>query len=216
MATPSGNEARSAGWYPDPSGRHAQRYWDGTDWSAHVSDGSTTTTDPTPPLTPPPLVVVTPHRRGGRGKKILFQVFAVLVAIGIVAWYVNREAPDPVAPVTTPDVGAPVEPAPPQSILRRRYAGTYEHDVDGTTLWLHKNGKYSYEGYTQWGDDLRWTVVGRTIHVVTYMNVDWAGRSEVRQDVYDIRNDGEVLVLRKRNARAKAGTRYVKVASDST
>ena len=215
MATLSSNEARGAGWYPDPSGRHPRRYWDGSDWSAYVSDGSTTTTDPTPPLTAPPLVVV-PPQRGGRGKKVIFRVFAVLVAIGIVAWYANREAPTPTAPVTTPDVGVPVEPAPPQTTLRRRYAGTYENEVDGTTLWLRKNGKYSYEGYTQWGGDLEWTVVGRTVHVVTYMDVDWAGRSEMRQDTYDIRNGGDVLVLRKGNARAKAGTRYVKVASTST
>jgi hypothetical protein len=38
--------AQAAGWFPDPSGRHQQRYWDGTAWSAHVSDGGTTGTDP--------------------------------------------------------------------------------------------------------------------------------------------------------------------------
>lgn len=26
----------SEGWYPDPSGRHAQRYFDGTVWTDHV------------------------------------------------------------------------------------------------------------------------------------------------------------------------------------
>ncbi|GAT72755.1 scramblase [Microbacterium sp. HM58-2] len=25
-----------AGWYPDPSGRDAQRYWDGTRWTGHT------------------------------------------------------------------------------------------------------------------------------------------------------------------------------------
>lgn len=28
-----------AGWYDDPSGQHAKRYWDGTTWSERVSDG---------------------------------------------------------------------------------------------------------------------------------------------------------------------------------
>lgn len=35
-----------AGWYPDPSGRHQQRYWDGAAWTADVTDGGAQTTDP--------------------------------------------------------------------------------------------------------------------------------------------------------------------------
>jgi hypothetical protein len=35
-ATPSGS---SAGWHSDPHGRHELRYWDGVEWTAHVSDG---------------------------------------------------------------------------------------------------------------------------------------------------------------------------------
>ena len=27
-----------AGWYPDPSGEHASRYWDGSAWTDHVSE----------------------------------------------------------------------------------------------------------------------------------------------------------------------------------
>jgi hypothetical protein len=29
-----------AGWFPDPAGRHDVRYWDGSRWTAEVSDGS--------------------------------------------------------------------------------------------------------------------------------------------------------------------------------
>ncbi|MBN1193118.1 MAG: DUF2510 domain-containing protein, partial [Coriobacteriia bacterium] len=29
--------AAVASWYPDPTGRHEQRYWDGTQWTADVS-----------------------------------------------------------------------------------------------------------------------------------------------------------------------------------
>lgn len=36
----------TACWYPDPTGRHAQRYWDGSTWTAHVADGGTRTSDP--------------------------------------------------------------------------------------------------------------------------------------------------------------------------
>jgi len=35
-----------ANWYPDPSGRHEHRYWDGRAWTAHVSDRGITGTDP--------------------------------------------------------------------------------------------------------------------------------------------------------------------------
>jgi len=34
------------GWYADPSGRHAFRYWMDGRWTEHVSDGGTTTVDP--------------------------------------------------------------------------------------------------------------------------------------------------------------------------
>src|SRR5215510_7891631 len=60
MATPP---RVPAGWYPDPSARHERRYWDGTDWTAQVSDGGVAATDlpsarPSPasehPAEPPP------------------------------------------------------------------------------------------------------------------------------------------------------------------
>ena len=37
-----------ASWQQDPTGRYASRYWDGTRWTDHVSDGSATTSDPLP------------------------------------------------------------------------------------------------------------------------------------------------------------------------
>jgi hypothetical protein len=46
-----------ANWYPDPTGRHAQRYFDGDRWTAHVAAGDgTQQQDPTPvdPSVPPP------------------------------------------------------------------------------------------------------------------------------------------------------------------
>jgi len=34
-----------ANWYPDPTGRHQLRYWDGNAWTDHVSDNGTQGTD---------------------------------------------------------------------------------------------------------------------------------------------------------------------------
>lgn len=38
--------AHAAGWYPDPTSRHELRYYDGTDWTEHVSNAGVTSTDP--------------------------------------------------------------------------------------------------------------------------------------------------------------------------
>jgi hypothetical protein len=49
------------GWYPDPSGRHEQRFFDGRQWSDHVVDAGVTGLDPlplSPPATTSPQVVI--------------------------------------------------------------------------------------------------------------------------------------------------------------
>lgn len=38
--------APPAGWHPDPTGRHQQRYWDGSNWTEHVADGTIPSIDP--------------------------------------------------------------------------------------------------------------------------------------------------------------------------
>jgi uncharacterized protein YxjI len=38
--------ANPADWYPDPYGRHQHRYWDGQQWTEHVSDHGRQTSDP--------------------------------------------------------------------------------------------------------------------------------------------------------------------------
>ncbi len=43
-AAPAGTTP--AGWNPDPTGRHELRYWDGQQWSEHVSDAGTAAVDP--------------------------------------------------------------------------------------------------------------------------------------------------------------------------
>ena len=36
------------GWLIDPSGRHEKRYWSGTEWTDHVTDGGVPGSDPPP------------------------------------------------------------------------------------------------------------------------------------------------------------------------
>ena len=36
----------AAAWHPDPTGRHQLRYWDGAQWSHHVSDNGVSSIDP--------------------------------------------------------------------------------------------------------------------------------------------------------------------------
>jgi len=41
-----------AGWYPDPSGAPAQRYWDGNSWSGHVTPTGPSYAPQYPPSAP--------------------------------------------------------------------------------------------------------------------------------------------------------------------
>ncbi|MGH2740148.1 MAG: DUF2510 domain-containing protein [Actinomycetota bacterium] len=45
-----------AGWYPDPTGRHDRRWWDGAKWTADITDRDVQGADPTWETTaaPPP------------------------------------------------------------------------------------------------------------------------------------------------------------------
>lgn len=38
----------SPGWFPDPTGRHDHRWWDGAAWTAHVADAGVAAVDPLP------------------------------------------------------------------------------------------------------------------------------------------------------------------------
>jgi Protein of unknown function (DUF2510) len=48
------SDTPQSGWYPDPTGRHENRWWDGNDWTDQVADGQTVSVDPVhggPPAT---------------------------------------------------------------------------------------------------------------------------------------------------------------------
>ena len=62
--------SEAAGWQPDPFGRHEVRYWDGSAWTAHVSDAGVTSTDepvPSPEGAPPPPPPPSPSSGLGGG-----------------------------------------------------------------------------------------------------------------------------------------------------
>jgi uncharacterized membrane protein YhaH (DUF805 family) len=42
----NGVVATGAGWFPDPMGRHQFRFWNGSAWTADVSDGGVNSIDP--------------------------------------------------------------------------------------------------------------------------------------------------------------------------
>ena len=43
----------AAAWHPDPTGRHELRYWDGSQWTEHVSDGGVVSSSPLQPPAEP-------------------------------------------------------------------------------------------------------------------------------------------------------------------
>jgi hypothetical protein len=51
-ADPSSGEVTFTGiapcWLTDPTGRHEQRYWSGSEWTEHVTDDGVPGTDPPP------------------------------------------------------------------------------------------------------------------------------------------------------------------------
>ncbi|HSH10472.1 MAG TPA: DUF2510 domain-containing protein, partial [Ilumatobacter sp.] len=46
VAEPASAGAAPAGWYADPSSRFELRYWDGSQWTEHVSRAGQQYTDP--------------------------------------------------------------------------------------------------------------------------------------------------------------------------
>lgn len=80
-----------AGWHPDPTGRHELRYWDGGDWTAHVSDAGVTALDPLAPVAAAVAggpAGVSPAARPRRPWRLigLALVVAVAVAGGLIAF----------------------------------------------------------------------------------------------------------------------------------
>ncbi|NQU36224.1 MAG: DUF2510 domain-containing protein, partial [Actinobacteria bacterium] len=61
--------AASADWYPDPSGHHQMRYWDGSAWTDHIANAGVAGSEPlqnaAPPPSPAPVAPAAPASSGG-------------------------------------------------------------------------------------------------------------------------------------------------------
>ena len=90
-----------AGWNTDPSGRHRLRYWDGTQWTAYVSDQGETGTDPIPGADAT-AIESTQSTQSTQPREPAADLAAAAVPVGI-------GAPPPSVPASGP---GPVLPAP--------------------------------------------------------------------------------------------------------
>ncbi len=68
----------SAGWHPDPEGRHEHRYRDESGWTDQVSDGGVTSTDPPGPGTTTPAAPGPPGAGAPPKKKVPVGILALI------------------------------------------------------------------------------------------------------------------------------------------
>ena len=87
MSDPSSQGSSGAGWHPDPSGRHQQRYWDGQAWTDAVADGGQQSSDPftAPPAPTTGYGVTGRAQRGplGRPTNVGTQILLTIVTLGV-------------------------------------------------------------------------------------------------------------------------------------
>jgi hypothetical protein len=108
-----------AGWYPDPTGKHELRYWDGYAWLDNVSDQGTSGTDPLggAPLPPPSQAAARKEAaasavapKSSKMPIIIAAAVAAVVIIGVAALLLTRDSGGGTAklgdtPVTFTDQG---------------------------------------------------------------------------------------------------------------
>ena len=84
-----------ARWYPDPTGRHQLRYWDGSQWTEHVATAGVPSTDP-PTMPPGPRATVRPAR-SLLAAGVLAGVLAIVAGAIPFAWFARAITSDEVA-----------------------------------------------------------------------------------------------------------------------
>lgn len=79
-------------WVPDPLGRHELRFWNGENWTEHVSDRGVTASDP---LRSPNIVTTEPEHIRAKWLRFSLLIGAVVVAgIGIAVFSASSETGD--------------------------------------------------------------------------------------------------------------------------
>jgi hypothetical protein len=76
------------GWYPDPSGQHAWRWWDGRQWTGYASTPAhpPTPAPPTVPAASPYRAFENEHRSEPWAKRALLAYLAVIVINAAIVW----------------------------------------------------------------------------------------------------------------------------------
>ncbi len=142
-----------ADWYPDPTDRHAQRWWDGRAWSEHVYSDGVQSVDPldsaAPGLDDASLDEASPHEAettSGEGDDVREAEAAVLAAhLDAVDFFTPRTPPPPLPypsgavraaePLDETETGGEAAPAPtdddvPAAVAAAPDANSDDHDPD--------------------------------------------------------------------------------------
>ncbi|WP_433831614.1 DUF2510 domain-containing protein [Actinoplanes sp. CA-015351] len=100
--------APPAGWYSDPHGLPALRWWDGQEWTSHIQPGASATPPVTPAAAPSGTPVPGTHTIGPEGGPV--PDGAGMSGLELTGWGPgDRRAPS----ITAPSVAAPQAFAPP-------------------------------------------------------------------------------------------------------
>ncbi|TFD10072.1 DUF2510 domain-containing protein [Cryobacterium sp. TMT1-2-2] len=137
----------SAGWYPDPRGDEAERYWDGANWTAYARPAGSSAAPVGLAQSPILPAVTLPSVRTGPGCLALtvwIIVGAAVIAI-VIAFATALSSPDSTSSRSADTRAIPAEPPAPAPALRATYfvegtassasitassgTGTEQHDV---------------------------------------------------------------------------------------
>lgn len=80
-----------ANWYPDPARRYQLRFWDGTQWTAHIATAGIVGVEPFPPPAPAPVL---PPPRSVRTRRTFgwLSLILALIAVAAIAFSVGLYA----------------------------------------------------------------------------------------------------------------------------
>ncbi|MFD3943926.1 DUF2510 domain-containing protein [Streptomyces sp. NPDC058579] len=105
------------GWYPDSAVPGVERWWDGTNWTAHTRQAQAAYAAPpvTPSTVPSPVVAPAPSARAGRNRAVLLAAVAVAVVVAVVAGVLIVGGDDEEKPPTAAPTAATTTPTAPST-----------------------------------------------------------------------------------------------------